>query len=125
MADTTSEQIGSNRANWYQFDHLAMCTAVLLIAVLLSLPKWLEPETAITIYRALLGAILGRLVWGNKGLFLGAVLFASFPFEIEERSGCVISVRPAFFEASIGTVTATVYLVLLSLLRSLGIRGWG
>src|SRR5262245_38752735 len=99
MTGTTSKQIGCNRANWYQFDLLAMFTAVFVVAILLSLPKWLEPETAITMYRALLGAILGRLVWGTKGLFLSAVLLASYPFLIEQYpSGCVVSVRPAFFE---------------------------
>jgi hypothetical protein len=125
MSDTTSEQIGSNRANWYQFDLLAMCTAVFAVAILFSLPKWLEPETAKTIYRALLGAILGRRVWGARGLLLGGVIIASFPFLIEERQSlCIHGSRWAFFEASVGALTATVYLTLLYVLRSLGIRGW-
>src|SRR5262245_24872642 len=100
--NTTSGQTGGDRENWYQFDLLAVCTAVAVVAILFSLPKWLDAELAKTINRALLGAILGRLAWGNKGLFLGAVIFASFPFVIQQRqSQCIRGSRPAFFEASV------------------------
>jgi hypothetical protein len=124
MSPATADKFSSAHTRRYRFDLSAFCIAIAVIALLCALPRWVGPETARTVCRSLLGAIFGRAVWGTKGLFLGAVTIASFPFWIEQRGGCVVESRLAWLEATTATIAGSVYWVLLRVLGYLRIQGW-
>lgn len=107
-----------------RFDLRALCIAIAVIAMLCALPRWVDPEIASTVCRSLLGAIFGRATWGTKGLFLGAVTAASFPFVIEARLGCIVEQRFAWLEATTAAFVGGLYWCLLRGLSLLGIQGW-